>query len=157
MLTVLPGVRASINLTSVFTGESPPPNTIYQETTVNGMAPNAWSFLVWGSKGKVLDNVNLRWESDHLARLLQDGRRVGQIFIDGPPGATGQDIILVDSTALAAAPVIGATPGIGPQPVGLLQLQFVAGSEPGEYVTTVVVNGGSGSTFWTQAFVTAIP
>jgi hypothetical protein len=157
LLTVVAKTRSSVNLTSVFTGESPNPNTIFQETTVNGMAPYEWSFLMWGKNGKVLDNINLLWLSVNHASLRQDGDRVGQIFIDAPAGATGYDIILVDSTGLPAAPTIGGTPGIGPQPVGLLQLQFFTGSAPGDYVITILTTQGAGSNFWSQVVVTATP
>ena len=105
----------------------------------------------------MLDDINILWLSNSHASLRQDGERVGQIFIDAPAGATGHDIILVDSTDLPAAPTIGATPGIGPQPVGLLQLQFVAGSEPGDYVITLLTTQGAGSNFWSQVVVTATP
>jgi len=157
LFTVVSKVRSSINLTSVFTGESPAANTIFQETTVNAMAPFEWSFLLWGREGMPLDNIQIRWLSDSHASLRQDGKNVGQFFIDAPAGATGHDVILMDSSRLDAAPVIGATPGIGPQPVGLLQLQFVTGSEPGDYVTTLNLKHGAGSNFWTQVVVTATP
>ena len=157
LLTVVAKTRSSVNLTSVFTGESPNPNTIFQETTVNGLAPYEWSFLLWGKDGVVLDDVSLLWLSNEHVSLRQDGERVGQIFIETPMGATGHDIILVDSTSLPAAPTIGGTPGIGPQPVGLLQLQFLTGSEPGDYVITILTTGGAGSNFWQQVVVTATP
>lgn len=104
-------------------------------------------------KMNVLDDIALKWVSDDSAHLLHSGKRVGRLFVDAPHGASGQDVYVVDSTALPAAPVIGATPGIGPQPVGLLQLQFVTGSEAGEYVTTLLLNGGNS----VQMRVTATP
>ena len=46
-------------------------------------------------------------------------------------------------TLLPAAPVIATTPGIGPQPVGRLDLQFTAGNLPGVYKTTLWISGGN--------------
>lgn len=151
---IVPKPRPSINVTSVFTGlPGPQSNTIYQTTTVNTPAPLEWSFLLWGKKAAVLDDVSLQWVDADEAELRQGGRSVGQLYIDAPAGAAGHDVHVVNSTGLPAAPVIGSTPGIGPQPVGLLQLQFVAGSMAGEYVTTVMLNGGNA----VQMRVTATP
>ena len=143
LVQVVPNDRPSINVTSVFNPPPPFPNTIYQEAGTNAMAPLAWSFLVWGKMGAPLDDVWLNWADIDEAELKQGSRTVGHLYIDAPPGATGQDVYLVDSTGLPAAPVIGATPGIGPQPVGRLQLQFMTGSEAGDYVTTLMLNGGN--------------
>ena len=144
LLQVLPSPRPSINVTSVFTGlPGPLSNTIYQSTTVGGMAPLQWSFLLWGKNGAVLDDVSVQWVSADKGHLLNAGKLVGQVFIDSPANAVGQQVVLMNSDGLPAAPVIGGTPGIGPQPVGRLQLQFFAGSEPGEYVTTLVLTGGN--------------
>ena len=154
LLHVVPKPRPSINTTSVFTGlPGPLSNTIYQSASVNALAPLEWSFLVWGKKGTVLDDVSLEWVDIDEANLRQNGKVVGHVYLDSPPGSVGQDVYITNSSGLPAAPVIGATPGIGPQPVGLLQLQFVTGSEAGEYVTTLVLNGGNSA----QMHVTATP
>jgi hypothetical protein len=150
LLQVMPKDRPSINVTSVFAGFM---NTIYQTTTVNNMAPLEWSFLVWGKKGVALDDVSIEWVDVDEWHVLQKEKLVGHIFVDAPSGASGQDVYLVNSDGLPAAPVIGGTPGIGPQPVGRLQLQFVTGSEAGEYVTTLMLNGGNS----VQMHVTATP
>jgi len=150
LLHVVPTDRPSINVTSVYAGAM---NTIYQTTTVNNLAPLEWSFLVWGKKGAVLDDVSIEWADVDEWHVLQKGKLVGNIYVDAPAGASGQDVYLVNSDGLPAAPVIGGTSGIGPQPVGRLQLQFVAGSETGAYVTTLMLNGGNS----TQMHVTATP
>jgi len=150
LLQVVPKDRPSINITSAFAGAM---NTIYQTTTVNEMAPLEWSFLVWGKKGMDLDDVSIEWADVDEWHVLQKGKMVGHIYIDSPAGASGQDVYLVNSEGRPSAPVIGGTPGIGPQPVGLLQLQFATGSEPGEYVTTLMLNGGNS----VQMHVTATP
>ena len=153
LVHVLPKDRPSINVTSVFNPPQPFPNTIYQEADTNAMAPLVWSFLLWGKNGVPLDDVWLNWTDADEAELRQDGKTVGHLYIDAPSGAGGQDGYVVDATGLPAAPVIGSTPGIGPQPVGLLQLQFMTGSEPGDYVTTLMLNGGNA----VQMTVTATP
>ena len=140
LLHVVPKDFPSINVTSVFAGAM---NTIYQTTTVNNLVPLEWSFLVWGKKGAVLDDVSIEWADVDEWHVLQKGKLVGHIYVDAPAGASGQDVYLVNSDGLPSAPVIGGTPGIGPQPVGRLQLQFVAGSEVGEYVITLMLNGGN--------------
>ena len=43
---VRPKPRASINVTSIFTGTSPLANTIYQTTTTDSATPYDWNFLV---------------------------------------------------------------------------------------------------------------
>jgi hypothetical protein len=150
LLHIVPRDRPSINVTSVYAGAM---NTIYQTTTVNTMAPLEWSFLVWGKNGAVLDDISIEWADVDEWHVLQNGKLVGHMYVDAPAGASGQDAYLVNSDGLPAAPVIGGTPGIGPQPVGRLQLQFVTGSEVGEYVTTLMLNGGN----FAQMHVTATP
>jgi len=46
------------------------------------------------------------------------------------------------------APVIAGTPGIGPQPVGRLDLLFWTGSEAGGYTTTLSLNNPPGRAFF---------
>lgn len=153
LVHVLPKDSPSINVTSVFNPPPPFPNTIYQKADTDAMAPLAWSFLLWRKNGVPLDDVSLNWTDVDEAELRQDGRAVGHLYIDAPLGAGGQEVYVVAATGLPAAPTIGSTPGIGPQPVGLLQLQFMTGSEPGDYVTTLMLNGGNA----VQMTVTATP
>ena len=71
---------------------------------------------------------------------------VGALYIDVPRDAEGFDIQvnpLDCGTYLPAAPVIGGTPGVGPQPVGRLDLQFWAGTVPGVYTTTLSMRNGN--------------
>jgi hypothetical protein len=44
---------------------------------------------------------------------------------------------------MGGAPVIAATPGIGPQPVGRLDMQFRAGNKPGVYTTKISLHNGN--------------
>ena len=102
-----------------------------------------------------MGDVHLEWSnSDHA--LIRRGRKtVGHVFIDAPPGATGYGIEVNPygcPTQIPGAPVIGGTPGIGPQPVGRLDLQFYTGSEAGDYITTLSLNNGNS----VQMVVTAV-
>lgn len=163
LLKVLPRPRPSINATAVFVkalsglleggpacgpGTLPPnpDNPVFQRTTVNSAAPFVWSFLLWGNNEKPLDDVALSWINDSHAHIVRGPRVVGHVFIDTPRGATGFGIEvnpLGCQTYMPAAPVIGATPGVGPQPVGRLDMQFWAGDLPGAYTTTLKMNNGN--------------
>lgn len=163
LLEVLAKVRPSINVTSVFVqpfldgmcgpGQLPPNenNPIYQIASVGDDAPFVWSFLLWGKDKVPLDNVSLRRVGHNAWWMIRnkDGHFrfrdiIGSVRIDAPPGARGHSVRLNNDdpmfncdTLLSAAPVTGATPGVGPQPVGRLDLRFIAGNEAGVYRTTL--------------------
>jgi hypothetical protein len=158
MYQVLPRSRPSINPTSVFVkawksgncgpGTLPPnpDNPIYQETAVNSDAPNAWTFLLWGKDNEALGDVSLKWVNPDHALLRRNGATIGQLSIDAPAGSTGYGIAtnpLGCGSLMPFAPVIGTTPGIGPQPVGRLDLVFRAGTRAGRYTTTISMNNGN--------------
>lgn len=158
MLQVLPRTRPSINVTSVLVkawkagacgpGTLPPnpDNPVFQTTAVNSAAPFAWTFLLWGKDNEPLDDVSLQWTNPDHALLRRNGYTIGHVYIDAPPGAQGYGITtnpLGCGTLMPFAPVIAATPGIGPQPVGRLDLLFHAGSEAGQYSTTISLNNGN--------------
>lgn len=177
-LRVRSKTQPSINITSVFVepleggacgpGSSPPnpDNLVYQTTGVGEEAPFVWSFLLWGKNNVPLDNVWLhKVGRSHWLMLRNEDRRfrwrdiVGRLHVDAPRGARGFDVRLNNDdpsfdcpTLLPAAPVIGTTPGIGPQPVGRLDLQFAAGDTPGVYKTTIWMSRGNK----VQMVVTAI-
>jgi hypothetical protein len=160
---VLPHTRPSVNVTSVFvaglagliTGEpdcnSPtlppnPSNPVYQHTPVGENAPFVWTLLLWGKNNEPLNDVSLEWSSDKLARLTRGNKTLGHLFIDAPAGASGFGVEVNPedcTTQLPGAPVIAGTPGIGPQPVGRLDLLFRAGNVPGAYTTTISINNGN--------------
>jgi hypothetical protein len=162
ILRIEPKTRPSINVTSVFVkataglleggpacgpGTNPPnpDNPIYQTTTVGSQAPFVWTFLLWGKNNEALDDVSLWWIDDNHAQLRRNAKVIGHVFIDAPLGAVGQDLELnpLDCpTLLGGAPVIAGTPGIGPQPVGRLDLLFRAGDKSGDYTTTFIMNRG---------------
>lgn len=152
MLNIIAAPAPSINVTSVFAADpfgppsSPPnPNTIYQTAATSSPVPLGWSFLVWGADRVPYDGIALAQSDGKGAQLVRNGTVIGTVSIISPAGATGQKVELVAGTAdsLPAAPVIGPTPGIGPQPVGRLDIRFTAGSEPGTYVTTLTLVDGN--------------
>lgn len=163
LMRVLPRARPSINATAVFVkalsglleggpacgpGTLPPnpDNPMFQYTTVNSAAPFVWSFLLWGRDEAALDDVVLNWINDNHAQIMRGRRVVGHVFIDAPHRAEGFYIDvnpLGCPTYMPAAPVIGGTPGVGPQPVGRLDMQFWAGDTPGTYTTTLKMNNGN--------------
>jgi hypothetical protein len=163
LLKILPRTRPSINITSVFVkalagllpggpacgpGTLPPnpDNPVYQTTAVGADAPYTWSLLLWDKNGEPLSDVTLEWSNDHHARLLRGRKTVGHIHIDAPKGAVGHDLQvnpLGCPTLLPGAPVIAGTPGIGPQPVGRMDILFRAGSRAGRYTTTLSLNNGN--------------
>lgn len=163
LLQVLPRARPSINITSVFAGPptsmagSPPPNpnTIYQTTAPGTPAPLDWSFLLWGQGAAPLDGVMLQRTGPNHWLMVQNGQEtVGHVRVDAPNGGNDYSIVYDPagfSGPLGAAPIIGGTLGIGPQPVARLDLQFVAGSAEGLYVTTLRLNNGNAVQMYVEA------
>lgn len=161
-LQVLPNPRPSVNITSVFVratagidgppacgpGNNPPNpwNPVYQSTSVGSAAPYPWTVLLWGDNAQPLTDVQLVWPNPKHALVKRGRTTIGHVYIDAPKGASGYRIDvnpLGCGTAMGGAPVIGATDGIGPQPVGRLDLVFVAGDTAGEYRTTISLNNGN--------------
>lgn len=162
MFQVVPRTRPSINVTSVFVratagmlgapacgpGTNPPNpfNPIHQTTTAGSPAPFPWTFLLWGRNNEPLTDVSLAWVSTDHARLVRDGSTIGHLYIDAPVGASGYGIVfnpLGCGSLMPGAPVIAATPGIGPQAVGRMDMVFVAGDVAGNYRTTITLNNGN--------------
>lgn len=163
LLQVLPNSRPSIGATSVFvkalSGLLPggaacapptlppnPDNPVYQTTAVGSEAPFVWTFLLWGDDNAPLADVWLNWVNPNHAQLKQLDATIGHLFIDAPQGAIGHGIEanpVSCATMIGAAPVIGGTLGIGPDPVGRLDLRFRTGDIPGDYTTTISLNNGN--------------
>lgn len=163
ILKVLPKARPSVNVTSVFVkalsgqlsgspacgpGTTPPnpDNPVYQTTSMSSPAPYVWTLLIWGKNMSPVSNVYLDWSNPNHALLRSGNRSIGHVFIEAPLGAMGYGIEenpIGCPTALPRAPVIGNTFGIGPQPVGRLDLLFHTGDMAGNYSTTVTMNNGN--------------
>lgn len=140
---VRPKPRASINVTSIFAVPPPFANTIYQTTTTGAVTPFDWNFLVWDRLGEPAIGVSVHPVNPNKAHLKQGDRVVGQISIDAPSGATGQEISGGPSV-LFNAPVKGL-------PTGWLTVQFKAGDTAGLYTTTLRMNNGTSVTMYVTA------
>ena len=170
LLQVLPNPRPSVNITSVFVkatagidgppacgpGNNPPNpwNPIYQSTAVGAAAPYPWTVLLWGDNAEPLNDVQLVWANPRHALVMRGSQTIGHVYIDVPKGARNFRIDINPlgcDTTMGGAPVIGATDGIGPQPVGRLDLAFIAGDTPGEYRTTISLNNGNSVEFFVTA------
>ena len=155
-LVVRKRLRPGIHETTVFAeglasgscapSNPPNPNTLFQRTATGAKAPLSWSLIAWDRDGSALGDLTPRRLSSNLW-ILKSGRRwVGYAYVDAPPYAHGVKIernALGCPTEIGAAPIIGATPGIGPQPTGRLDLDFTAGNVAGVYTTTIGLFGGN--------------
>ncbi len=138
---IIPRTRPSINVTSVFNPGSP--NTIYQHTAPGELTPLPYDFLLWDRQGSPLEGVTIEMVNTHHGLLRQGRRVVGQIKIDTPPGASGQEVFTLTPSAPINAPISGI-------PTAHLTSYFRAGSVSGEYVVRFSLNGGN----QVQMFVT---
>ncbi|MEM9744788.1 MAG: hypothetical protein AAF918_19065 [Pseudomonadota bacterium] len=128
-----------------------PDNPIFQTTSVGTPAPFAWTFLTWGANAEPLDDLKLVRVTRHFYKLVRTDsglpwwrRVVGYVRLSTPPGARHMRIEQIDCDRfLPATPVIGATPGVGPQLVGRLDLQFTAGDQPGVYRAKLWLRNGN--------------
>jgi hypothetical protein len=146
---ILPRIRRSINVTSVFAslvGGGPPfANTIYQ-TVVSGATEFPWNFLVWDHNGEPYSDIELLLVTENHYLLRRKGRTIGHARIDAPEGATGFSINNTVDVTLPGTPVIGLGPGgVPPPPVQRYEVQFDAGFAPvpGRYTTTLRLNNGN--------------
>ena len=140
---VLPKARASINVTSIFAGDPPFANTIFQTTTTGSPTPFDWNFFIWDRTGEPALDVSVHQVNSSKAQLKQGNKVIGQIAISAPKGAGGQEISGGPSVAFDA-PVKGL-------PTGLLTVQFKAGDEAGLYTTTLSMNNGTSVTMYVTA------
>ncbi len=131
---IRPKPRASINVTSVFNAGTP--NTIYQQASPGATVPLDYDFFLWDKKGDPAVGVEIRSLNDDHAVLVQGHRVVGQITIDSPPGASGQQV----SSLGPSTPVVGPVLNLD---TARLTAQFTAGDAPGLYTTTFKMNNGT--------------
>jgi hypothetical protein len=135
-------IRPSVEVTSAF--NSGAPNTIYQQTTVNTVAPLVWDLLLWDRDGGPMDGVTVEMVDSDSALLLRQGNNaVGNIRIHAPDGAVGHSVAGGPSF-VTPAPVKGV-------PTGRLKVQFTAGSAPGVYTTTVTMHHGNALNMFVDA------
>jgi hypothetical protein len=141
---IRPRARASINVTSVFAGPPPFPNTIFQQSGTGAQLPIPWNFLVWDKQGAPAVGVTIRQVNENHAQLVNAGKVVGQVSIDGPAGAVGQRVVSQGPSVLVNGPVLG-------NPTGRLTVDFLAGDLPGAYAVTFRMNNGNSITMHVQA------
>ncbi|MFV2062230.1 MAG: hypothetical protein ACC726_01795 [Chloroflexota bacterium] len=145
ILTILPAIRPSINVTSVFakaTQDDPAGNSIYQEAEAGGLPPFAWDFLLWDGSGAAAVGVELRQNDDAGGEIVQGDAVIGTYTIAAPDGATGQSV--------SGGPSVEIDSPVSGVPTGRLTATFTAGDAAGQYVTTFEMEGGNAQ----QMFVT---
>ncbi len=139
---ILPRIRPSIEVTSAFNEGAP--NTIYQQTTTGAATPLPYDFLLWDRNGDAFTGVTVQQVNSTHALLRRGRKTVGQVFIETPPGATGQLVSTNNASFAILAPISAV-------PTARLTVSFTAGSVPGDYTVTFRMNGGNS----VQMFVTA--
>ena len=147
---------------------APGVNGDYQKVAAGQVAPNHLGLLLWGAQGAALNGVGIaqrdltrfpRYTGGLLVQDTNQDRRldpatdkvVGGIIGAAPQGATGQAAtspISADGTPVLSGEVLrhaGYPPaaGGGKPNLGLLAIQFKAGSLPGLYRPTVELIGGN--------------
>lgn len=123
--TVIPDIQPSINLTSIYDMDRN--NTVYQEI-MPGQTPFAYEFFLWDGDGGAYEGVTI----DGNDMLDGAGRKIGQVSISAPDGATGQTL----TTAAPSFALDGGDIFFG-LPTARLTAQLTPGDMPGEYVTTI--------------------
>jgi hypothetical protein len=151
---------------------APGVNGDYQKVAAGQVAPNHLGLLLWGAQGAALNGVGIaprdlsRFPRYTGGLLVQDSNKdrrldpatdkvVGGIIGAAPQGATGQAAtspLAADSTPLLSGEVLRssgypAAAGGGKPNLGLLAIQFKAGSLPGLYRPTVELIGGNSYQF----------
>jgi hypothetical protein len=126
---ILPSPKPSINVASTFNPGNP--NTIYQKTAPGQLLSRAYDFLLWDKNGMPMVGVDI---AD--GRLVQGDRTVGQVSIEAPAGAVGQEVFTTGPSFLINAP-------ISLTPTARLTVQFRAGSLPGDYAVRFHMAGGN--------------
>jgi hypothetical protein len=147
-------------------------NGDYQKVAAGQVAPNPLGLLLWGEQGAALNGVGIaprdltrypRYTGGLLVQDTNKDRRldpatdkvVGGIIGAAPQGATGQAAtspLGADGNPVLSGEVLrhaGYPPaaGGGKPNLGLLAIQFKAGSLPGLYRPTVELIGGNSQQF----------
>jgi len=146
-IQIVPHIRPSINVTSVFNAGNP--NTIYQEAGTNDTVLLPWDFLLWDYEGAPLTDVDIEMVNSRHAlmrqRNTQDNAQgdavVGHVFIDAPKGARGQEV----SASMPSFSVSAPNSGIE---TARLTANFITGDKPGNYAVTFSLNGGNSATMY---------
>jgi hypothetical protein len=136
---IVPNIRPSINVTSVFNAGTP--NTIYQQTSPGSSTPFLYDFLLWDSSGQPMDGVTIKMVNDNHGLMVRGRSTVGQVTIKAPKGATGQEVTTDQASQVINAPLLGV-------PTARLTATFTAGSATGHYEVIFSLNNGNSATMF---------
>ena len=141
-LFILPSIVPRINVASAFNAGSP--NTIYQTAPTGAPTTLPYDFLLWDADGEPLTGVTIEPVDETHWSLVVDSEDVGNVELDGPDGATGQELVSLEPSFEVNSPILGV-------PTGRLTAQCSTGSEAGDYALTFRMDGGTSA----RMFVTA--
>ncbi len=144
---IIPKARPAVNVVSLFSGPPGPPppffNPFYQTVPQSDPVARQVGVYLWNRDSKAAVGVDLVMTNPGHGRLVQNGRTVGQVLIQAPPGATNYSLITV-MLPPGGPPSVQIDAFITGVPVGLLGLQFFADpSVTGDYAIDVSMNGGN--------------
>ncbi|MHC4408683.1 MAG: hypothetical protein ACYS0E_04750 [Planctomycetota bacterium] len=151
-MKILPRARPSVNVVSLFSGGGPPPpfnNPLYQ-CVEKGDDPHRVGLYLWDKDSAPFVGVDIAMDAKaerrggHVLRhgrfVDENGDTVGQVWIEGPSGATGVDLTTEGKSVKVNAFVTGV-------PVGLLLTQFTPDPKvKGDYTVRFKLNNGNTET-----------
>jgi hypothetical protein len=125
---IIPKARPAVNVVSLFSGPPGPPppffNPFYQTVPQSYPVARQVGVYLWNRNSKAAVGVDLVMTDLDEGRLVQNGRTVGQVLIQAPPGATNYGLITV-MLPPGGPPSVGILAFATGVPVGLLGLQFL--------------------------------
>lgn len=129
-IEIRPATTPMIAITNLLF-EPPGLNSNYQHADTGKEPPRAFDFLVWDAAGAPLVGAEIV-----DGEIVKDGAPIGKVTINAPAGATGQGL-------RTEAPSTAIGDPVKSKPAGHLRAFFQAGSEPGDYVVDVGLDGGN--------------
>jgi len=129
-IKIIRDVRASVNVVSVFSGPPGPPppffNPLYQDVEL-GESGRQIGMQLWEFGGAPAVGVDIVMVRPWWGRLMQDGHKVGWVYIKAPKGARGQTLVSTEPSVEAPSAVSGILTG------RLISTFTPDPSVPGEY------------------------
>jgi hypothetical protein len=144
-INIIPNVRPSVNVVSLFSGPPGPPppffNPLYQEVSPGEAGVQVGMYL-WERGGGPASGTELRMINADRGMLVQDGRSIGQVRIDSPRGAADHTLVVSTTPSPFEGPAF-----VTGQPTWVLVTQFTPDEAvPGDYTVTFSMNGGNTQT-----------
>jgi hypothetical protein len=144
-INIIPNVRPSVNVVSLFSGPPGPPppffNPLYQEVSLGDAGVQVGMYL-WEHGGGPASGTDLQMINADRGMLVQDGRSVGQVWINSPRGATDHTLVVSTTPSPFEGPAF-----VTGQPTWVLVTQFTPDpAVPGDYTVTFGMNGGNTQT-----------